>query len=188
MVTIPCAQCERYSDRRDNAGMYVTCRRGANWHGPGVELRGILTCLTDGHQTPIHIRDDVLRPPSRTSDLLRASHRLSNVPPEIKQDVQDAEQTHFAFAYKSSVVMCRRAIQMSLIEKQMTDEAIGKMLEKAKPSPTGNGVIPEWGEWYRAKKICDAGGAGAHASGDFDPDDIAAYIHDTVQVVNGIFA
>ena len=40
-----------------------------------------------------------------------------DVPDGIKQDVQEAEGAHFAQNYKSSAVMCRRALQLALEDK-----------------------------------------------------------------------
>ena len=185
MVYIPCVQCDQA--RESTYLMKVECGRVGDIE-PSVELRGLLTCGRDGHQTPVHMRDGVLEPPTRTSYLLRVSEGLrSKVKIGIKQDVEQAEQAHFAFCYKASVVMCRRALQQSLIAKGMKDDAFGRMLIAAKPDPDGNGTISTWDAWYRAEKVKVQGDSGAHAEAEFDPEQVSNAIYDTVAVVNEIF-
>jgi len=63
-----------------------------------------------------------------------STNLTSAVPEGLKQDIEEAESDHFAQSYKSSVVMCRRAIQLGLQEAPhgINDGPFSRMLQEAR--------------------------------------------------------
>ena len=60
------------------------------------------------------------------------SDRLnSSVTPDIKEDIQEAERANYSQCYKACVAMCRRALQLSLIDKGIEDKPLSQMLNDA---------------------------------------------------------
>ena len=76
----------------------------------------------------------------------------------IRQDVEEAEEAHFYGLYKSCAVMCRRAMQLGLIEKGIKDGPIGVMLTKARDK----GVLSDCEAYQIGLAVSGYGGKGAH--------------------------
>ena len=62
----------------------------------------------------------------------QSDHLNSLVPPDLKDDVREAERANYSQCYKACVAMCRRALQLALIEKRIPDGGLGGMIESAK--------------------------------------------------------
>ena len=103
----------------------------------------------------------------------------------IKQDIEEAERTHFSQSYKSSVVMCRRALQLDLEDK-------------GGPAGTTLGPLLNWEREQdprlltertdaQAQEIKDYGDGGAHRKEEIEPREAELMIFVTVQVLNELY-
>lgn len=154
----------------------VQCKNSA-------QMRGIITCLNCNHEWPItidngHIKELGVALPISQSDKLG-----SGVSPDIKEDVREAERCHYHQCYKACVTMCRRALQLSLIDKGMKDERLGDMLEEAH---TVKKLLTD-DTYTQAKSIRHFGNIGAHRRETIDPEVARLVIFITVQMLNEIF-
>ena len=156
-----------------------------NVSGPGAELQGVLICLADNsHIWPITVRNDQIRSTEGTLPVSEARSLSPNVPVGLIQDLEEAERAHFARSYKASVVICRRAFQLGLVERGISDGPLGAMLSKARsasPSLFSDRVS------HFAEAIKDFGDAGAHRREDIHPKDAANVIRLTAQALNELF-
>jgi hypothetical protein len=148
--------------------------------GRGIEIRGVITCLQDGHQWPVRIDNDAIR---QTDTKLAGFPLTTNVPLGIAQDVEEAGRAHFMQCYKASVVMCRRAMQMGLIEKGIPDGSLLGMLSKAK----GEGVIKDEAVYGMAFAVKGYGDAGAHHIEDITDTEVVSVILVTTLLLNELF-
>lgn len=188
--TTMCRECERVSNM--DTGSFpgpspiieLSLRRNGNQRG--VELRGVITCLHDRHRWPVTIRDDIM---IETGLTLPAAHsrRLSRVPEELLQDVEEAELAHFNQCYKASVVMCRRALQLALEKKLNLTEnrlTLGPLLEKVrKDAPT----LLDSSHMTFAERVKEYGDSGAHRARHLTPETVGVIIYDTVEVLNYLY-
>ena len=117
----------------------------------------------------------------------RPSLTLSaNTPDYIRQDIGEAEEAHFYQLYKSSAVMCRRALQLG-IEIQPNapqGKTLGPLLAWAR------GLTPPLfspATYALAEGIKDIGDAGAHRVEHIPPDTVAMVINITVTALNELF-
>ena len=148
-----CAKCDVYNDdptRRDdwrNPEIIIRHSR-AGWDSAQISLRGVLTCVLDGHRWPI-------------------------------QDMEEAEEAHFYQLYKSSVIMCRRALQLGIETKPNApqDRTLGPLLAWGRQqSPplltTATDAL--------AEGIQEYGNIGAHRVEHIPPETASMVIHITV--------
>ena len=124
----------------------------------GMELQDVLTCLHDGHKIPVKMLKDTITGILTELPVSESKQLIAQVPQGIAQDVQEAERAHYASYCKACVVMCRRAIQLSLVEKGIGDRALSAMIEEAK----NQGFIKSDRLYTQAMGIKDYGDDGAH--------------------------
>ena len=151
--------------------------------GAGMQLEGILTCLKDGHKMPIRMRENVVTDIQAYLPVSESAKIIAQVPAGIVQDVQEAERAHLAVSYKACVVMCRRAMQLSLIERHISDMPLGRMIEEAKKRE----IIKSDRLYMQAMGIKDYGDAGAHRTEELDSQTAALVVYVTVQLLNEVF-
>ena len=179
MVRIRCQSCED-SDRSSNRAEVAIVP--GNRFLAGMELTGILSCNACQHRWPITIRNDW--PVSVQPDMpVHESAKLVNVPPGIEQDGLEAETCHFHEEYKASVVMCRRAMQLSLIEQGIIDRALTAMLTEAKTK----GLIDDK-TYGIAWAVKDYGDMGAHRIEELGDSEARTTIFATVVLLNHLFS
>jgi hypothetical protein len=170
MPHIMCPNCK--SERRSGS-IEVQCTNQA-------QMWGIIKCLNCEHEWPITIEDGYIKKidialPGVQSDQLNPS-----VPPDIQDDVREAERANYSQCYKACVTMCRRALQLSLIDKGIEDKPLGKMLEdahKAKKFLTDD-------TYTLAKSIKHFGDIGAHRKEVIEPEVARLVIYTTVLMLN----
>jgi hypothetical protein len=148
--------------------------------GQGIEIRGVITCLQDGHQWPVVIDSDAI---GQTAPTLAGLSRTTNVPQGIAQDVEEARRAHFMQCYKASVVMCRRAMQRGLIDRGIPDDSLQRMLNKAKTE----GTIKDERAYGTASAVKDYGDAGAHRRAELTHDEVGGVILATTLLLNELF-
>jgi len=100
MVDLVCPECQGKSRK---TSIKVVCE-------PQAKMWGIIQCLACGHEFPITMYAGFVQKldialPGAQSDYLN-----SLVPPDIKEDIREAERASYAQCYKACVAMCRRGL------------------------------------------------------------------------------
>ena len=149
---------------------------------PEAEMRGIIKCLACGHEFPITMSKNYIQKldtalPGIQSDLLTPS-----VSPDIQDDVREAERAHYAQCYKACVTMCRRALQLGLIDIGIPDGKLSVMLKAAHKQEKLNQKT-----YDLATTIKGFGDIGAHRREKLKPIEIQMVIHATVNMLNELF-
>ena len=162
---ISCPECARTQpfDKVNEASIAIVPVLGA-----GMTIEGVLSCERCGYRWPVRLRNDELLEISQSMPVAEST-KLVNVPDGIKQDIEEAERTHFARAYKASAVMCRRAMLLGLVEKKVEDQPAAAMLEKAQKG----GVLIDDRIVAQMSGVIDYGHGGAHRHEEYDPQEIA---------------
>lgn len=170
---------------------YVTCPKchgvsrttaiGVNCD-PSAKMWGIIRCLVCMHEFPITISEGYIQKldialPGIQSDKLNAS-----VSDDIQEDVREAERANFAQCYKASATMCRRAVQLGLIDKGIPDAQLGVMLKQALSQKLLNQDL-----YNLATSIKGFGDIGAHRREDLEPQEVNMLIYATVRMLNKLF-
>lgn len=184
MAIARCAKCDVYNDdptRRDdwrNPEIIIRHSR-AGWDSAQISLRGVLTCVLDGHRWPIQMRDSSLQETAKALPSTASASLNPQVPDSICQDMEEAEEAHFYQLYKSSVIMCRRALQLGIETKPNApqDRTLGPLLAWGRQqSPplltTATDAL--------AEGIQEYGNIGAHRVEHIPPETASMVIHITV--------
>jgi len=147
-----------------------------------IKVKGIIRCLQCQHERPFTMVSgyisalDIALPGAQ-------SDRLDQlVPTDIKEDIREAERANYAQCYKSCVAMCRRALQLGLIDKKITDQPLSKMLSEAKDIE-----LLTKDTYNLATSIKGYGDIGMHRKDILDPMDVNMVIHATVRMLNELF-
>lgn len=197
MPTVQCSACVAHNDRRstDDAYRYNTMthdpriniqiiRGDAPELSAQVRLEGIIICLDDGQRRPIKLVNNMIDETGPTMPVNESSNLIEAVPDGIKQDIEEAERDHFSQSYKSSVIMCRRAMQLGLVDKGISDGPLTRMLDKAK----SDGVLNSDRAYAMAQGIKDFGDAGAHRTEILTDSQVRTVIYASVNLLNDIYA
>ena len=152
----------------------------------GIELRGMLHCLRDGHRWPITMLGDEFLETSRTMPITESVKLYSRVRDNIREDVEEAEACHYAESWKASVMMCRRAIQIGLEDLiGVHGQTLGPLLILARHLPRP--LLTHKADQL-ADRIHNLGDEAAHGKITYDPKTVEVVIHDTVMVLNELYA
>ncbi len=172
MADLVCPECTRTGKRNE---IRLEC-------SGNVEVRGIIKCIVDDHEFPFSMRRNFLQQldtklPGAQSDSLNTL-----VPDDIIDDIKEAERANYAQCYKAAAAMCRRAIQLSLIEKQIADQGLGSMIEKAHKK---NLLTTE--TYGIAKSLKLYGDIGVHRKEQLEPKRVELGIYIAVEMLNELF-
>lgn len=180
LVTVECAQCGQHA----GLGLSRTPRSNDPRY---LEFRGIVTCSVEGHEWPMAIKtDNIVQFTEQMMPVLESANLNSKVPPGLVLDIKVAERAHFEQLYRPSTVMCRRAVQLGLMESPhcIPDASFSKMLDDAKamtrPPLSSRGFL-------LAEDVKKYGDAGAHRTEDISPGDARSAIFSAVKVLNELF-
>ena len=150
----------------------------------GFGIKGILSCLGCGHDRSIamevsphgtYLQEVACLVGEQSKEL------ASSVPKDIKDDIQEAERAHFAQCFKACVTMCRRALQLALIDKGIKDKPLSKMIADAKDLFNEKTLT-------MAISIKGFGDIGAHRKEKIEPEDARIAIYMTVKMLNELFS
>ncbi|MFC1932521.1 DUF4145 domain-containing protein [Chloroflexota bacterium] len=147
-----------------------------------VNVKGIMQCNLCKHEMPFSIRADQLEKLDTEIPGAQSQHLESVVPDDIKEDVREAERANYSQCYKACVAMCRRALQISLIEKGVEDKPLGQMIDEARKK----GLLDEK-EYNLATSIKGYGDIGVHRREDLNQEDANIAIYTTVKMLNSVF-
>lgn len=171
-VSLICPGCQ--TSKRTST-MFIECAND-------VELRGIVRCLICNYELPITMRngmpikiDDAL--PGTQSDQLNSS-----VPIDVKEDLKEAERAHYNLCDKACVTMCRRALQLGLIDIGIEDKSLSSMLKEAYDK---NKI--EANTYQLATSIKGYGDIGAHRRDKLNSQEVSMVIYATVKMLNELF-
>jgi len=106
-----------------------------------------------------------------------------NISEDIVEDIKEAERANFNQCYKSSVVMCRRALQLGLMDNGIKERPLGKMIKSA----FNKGILKR-DTYNLAKSIKHFGDIGAHRKEHLDPQKIGLVIYMTIEMLNELYA
>ena len=180
MVTVACAECGQRAD-------LTLFRNSRSASSRDLEFSGTITCTGDQHEWPMAIKtDNLVQSTDQMMPVLESATLGPNVPDGLRQDIEEAESSHFARVYKASAVMCRRAVQLGLAEPphNIADGPFSKMLEEAErrepPPLTPTGFI-------HAKTVKDYGDIGAHRTENISALDARTAVFSAVKVLNELF-
>ncbi len=149
---------------------------------PQTEVKGTIKCLRCNIERPFAMRGNYLQQIDITLPGAQSDRIIKSVPLDIKEDIQEAERANFAQCYKSCVAMCRRALQLSLIEKKINDQPLGKMLKEALDK---NMLTSD--TYSLATSIKGFGDTAIHRKDIIEPDDVPLVIRATVKMLNELF-
>ena len=169
---LDCARCASEGRRLEAV---LDCRGG-------IELRGVLKCVQDGHEWPIEIkREKVVAVSARLPHAYSEGLKVS-VPSDLHEDMAEAERAHFNQCYKSSATMIRRVLQLALIDKTISDAPLSQMLSEA----VRRGLLSK--ETHaQASVLKTFGDIGAHRRQRLDPDDVGFAAMMAVRLLNELF-
>jgi len=173
MVELDCPKClERKLSNRLKLEIYEG----------NYEIRGVIRCLIDQHERPIVINKNYLHQLDESLPGEQSSRLLPSVPDDIKDDIREAERANYAQCYKACVAMCRRALQLSLIEKGIADKNLSAMLQEAKERNLLNQDT-----FVFATTLKIYGDKGVHKNEKLEPEKVKLAIYVAVQMLNELF-
>ncbi len=149
---------------------------------PEAKMTGIVQCLVCGHEIPITLENSYIQKLDIALPGAQSDKFGDSVPNDIKEDVKEAERANYHQCYKACATMCRRALQLGLIDKGVKDEALNRMLKNA----LGNNLLNQ--EMYSlATSIKGFGDIGAHRREQLESQEVNMLIYATVRMLNELF-
>ncbi len=170
MPQIDCPGCDR-----SRAYIDVQCNGSA-------ELKGIINCLECGHEFPIILQNGVIKKLDTALPGIQSDKLNSSVPSDLKEDIQEAERAHYGQCFKACVAMCRRALQLALIEKGIGDTRLTPMLKEALTKKLLNDDT-----YTLSTTIKGYGDIGVHRKDKLDSEEVKMVIYSAVRMLNELF-
>jgi len=169
MVDLICPKCHGVKRK---TSIKVECE-------PQAKMWGIVQCLACGHELPITMHAGFVQKLDIALPGAQSDHLNLSVPSDIKEDVQEAERANYAQCYKACVTMCRRALQLGLIDKAIPDAPLSTMLKQALDEK-----LIEQKTFDLATSIKGYGDIGAHRKEQLEPQEVTMVIYATVRMLN----
>ena len=179
MINLECSECQHGA----------TLKFESNYRNKTSDLilRGTVMCTKDGHEWPISVKtNDITLSTEQEMPVLESQQLGGNVPLGLIEDIEQAEQAHFARVYKASVIVCRRAVQLGLAAPphNIPDRNFAAMIVDAQaiapPVLSARGFIHLEG----VKEYADIG---AHRTEEITAMDSRAAIFSAVNVLKELF-
>jgi len=147
-----------------------------------TKMWGIIQCTKCLHEMPFSVYHDHIQQldialPGTQSDQLNPS-----VPGDLKDDIKESERANYAQCHKACVAMCRRALQLGLIDKEIADGPLGGMLKQALSTKLLSQDI-----YNLATSIKGYGDIGTHRREQLEPEEVKMVIYATVRMLNELF-
>jgi len=112
----------------------------------------------------------------------RSDKLVAGVSPDLKEDIREAERAHYHQCYKACVTMCRRALQLGLMDRDVEDGPLGGMLKEAHRKDVLTNDT-----YNMATSIKGYGDIGAHRRETLDPEEVRMVIVMGVRMLNELF-
>lgn len=180
-VTITCPKCLANSVFVDISARQ---RGGMGGYYLGVLFRGALTCLACDHRWPLQMRNFEITYTAPEFPASESQNLSPNVPQGLIEDIEEAERCHYGQCYKAGVVICRRAIQLGLEERGVSDAAFSKMITNAQ-ALTPPLLTPS--TFALVDGIKELGDRGAHRTENVTANDLQVAIYAAVKALNELF-
>ena len=148
-----------------------------------TKMWGIIQCTKCLHEMPFSVYHDHIQKLDIALPGTQSGNLNPSVPDDIKDDVREAERANYAQCHKGCVAMCRRALQLSLIDKGIEDKPLRKMLEEAKTSKK----LLNDDTYNLATSIKGYGDIGAHRTEKLEPKEVEIVIYMAVKMLNELF-
>ena len=195
MAILRCSGCDHWNSLDQSEQQEINYERAGDYLDPrirvtvdrpdsgasglfGIEAVGIITCLRDNHRMAFRLlHGDPATPARLLENSADLSPRFEADFPGLKQDVEEAETCHAAQSYKGAVVLCRRAMQLSIIECGIADAPLTNMLGQIEQhlSPA---------TYALAQSVKNLGDQGAHRLEEINEPESATMIWAAVKVLN----
>ena len=146
------------------------------------EMKGNIKCLRCGLERPFTLAHQYFRELAILVPGEQSGRLHSSVPSDLKEDIQEAERANYAQCYKASVTMCRRAVQLALIDKGIEDAPLHAMLQKAQ----GEELLTI-DTYNLATSIKHYGDIGAHRRELLEPQEVPIVVYMAVKMLNELF-
>lgn len=170
-TTLECPECKAPTPRLSEIWLM----------GKGnVSIKGIMTCTRCGKEWPFHMVENCLRQIDIGLPGEQSRNLTSEVPDGIKEDIREAERANYAQCHKAAAAMCRRALQLALIDKGIEDKPLSQMISDA----TG---LFDKKTFAMAISVKGFGDIGAHRKEKIEPEDATIAIYMTVKMLNELF-
>jgi hypothetical protein len=180
-LTITCPDCLENRVTVD-IGRVMTRRYGEYY--PGLIFGGTLTCLQCEHRWPLEMRNSEITFTASEFPASESRNLSPGVPPGLRQDIEEAERCHYGRCDKAGVVMCRRAIQLGLIEKGIPDAPFSRMIGDAQARTP---ALLTASTFAHVDAIKEFGDRGAHRTENVTANDLQVAIYATVKALNELF-
>lgn len=147
-------------------------------------LCGTIKCLVCNDERSFSAKGEYIREIGLGLTYAESKRLTSNVFADRKDDIEEAERANYYQCYKAAVVMCRRAIQLALNDKDIPDSNFSNMIEKAHDEQfklLGDDT------YMMVKLVKLFGDKGAHKRDTIAPPDVTQAIHVSVEALNDIF-
>lgn len=176
-ATILCPRCYKQGggEGKRQSSINVDCQNEAR-------LTGIIKCLVCGHEVPIIVENGFIQKLDIEVAGGQADKLNSSIATDILDDLREAERNYHNQCFKSCVTMCRRALQLGLIDKGIEDKPFSVMLSKART----NEILTD-NTYNLATSIKHFGDIGAHRREELDSDETRLVIYATVRMLNELF-
>lgn len=127
MVDMICPNCQG-KQRTDPIQLSCTGR---------VNVKGIIQCDVCKHEFPFSMYGGAhggsyIQKLDTSLPGVQSQNLTTSVPQGIKEDIEEAERANYNQCYKACVTMCRRALQLGLIDRGIPDKSLSEMLKEAK--------------------------------------------------------
>jgi hypothetical protein len=172
MAKIICPNCH---GKKRREAISVECH-------PEAKMWGIIQCTACGHELQITMDGGYIQKLDISMPGVQSDKLTSLVPSSIKEDIQEAERSNYSQCYKACVAMCRRALQLSLIDKGIEDKPLGKMLRDALTES-----LLTQNTYNLATSIKGYGDIGVHRTEELEPKEVEIAIYMAVKMLNELF-
>jgi hypothetical protein len=163
-----------------NCGCIITMHYNLQtYHSKPFSIKGILKCGECGHERPLIMDGESIAEISAELPGHQSDNLNPKIAQDIKEDIEEAERALFNQCYKASVTMCRRALQLSLIDKGIEDKRLSDMLNEAKIKEMFTDTT-----FALANFVKGFGDIGAHRRELVTLDDVKVTIYTTVKMLN----
>jgi hypothetical protein len=152
--------------------------------GKPLVFKGIIKCSECGYERPFVLYGESISLLGSELPGQQSSKLSANVPNDIRDDLKEAEDAYFNQCYKASAAMCRRAVQLALIDKGIQDKGLKTMIEEAKNNQP---PILDNDTYNFAISIKGFGDIAIHRKDNLEPDDIPLLLSCTKRMLNELY-
>lgn len=165
-TTLHCAKC-------GSGNIWLMCKE--------ADITGILKCRVPScnNEHPFTMVNNSLTEFLPSMPAIASQNLSGDIPQDITADIKEAERAEYMQCHKAAATMCRRALQLGLIDKGISDKPLSVMIEEAKKTD-----LLDDKTYALAISIKGLGDIGAHRKELLERGDIQTLLHVTVKMLN----